>query len=165
MPTKAETLESVKTAFIGGGISFAVTVIVIIVSLLAGPVWSSSIAGFPFTLVMFAIAATIVNKQKEQINFNRFLMLSAALYFVLSVVVVIWWCISYYNFQNSSWRKRIWASFGIGISLWVLAVISLFVIYYTNPKWKSYLNPKNEPDNEVATAKPPLPPPIPLNTN
>jgi Kef-type K+ transport system membrane component KefB len=161
MPSKSETLDAVKTAFIGGGVAFAVTVTVIIVSLFAGPAWASSLAGFPFTLVMFAIAATIVNKEKEQTNFNRFLMLSSALYFVMFVVVLIWWLISHYKLQSSSWPKRTWSAFAIAISLWVIAIITLLVNYYTNPKWKNYLNPTHKPENEVATALPPLPPPIP----
>lgn len=140
MGNNSKTRDAAKTSIIGGGIAFGVTVISIIVSLLAGPVWASSLTGFPFTLVMFAIAATIVKKEKDQINFNRFLMLSSAFYFLMSVVVLIWWIISYYKFKDSSWVNRIWSSFGISISLWVIAVIILLVIYYTNPKWNNYFN-------------------------
>jgi hypothetical protein len=138
----SDTISTVKTAFIGGGIAFIATVTVILVSLFAGAAWASALAGFPFTLVMFLIAATIVNKKKEQINFDRFLMLSTILYFVMFLVILIWWVLSYYAFQNLSWVKRLWSTFGIAIILWIVAVITLLVTYYTNSRWKNYLNPK-----------------------
>ena len=157
----SKTVRSVKSAFIGGAIAFVVSVIVILLSLVFGPVWASALAAFPLTLIVFCVVATIGDSD-EQRNFDRFLLLSAALYIVLTIGVVIWWVVSYYTLQKKSWKTRVWAGFGAGILLWVIAVITLICLYYTNPTWYKYFNPQDDPDDKVVSAVPPLPPPIPL---
>ena len=154
-----DTGTAIKSAFVSGAIAFAFTVVIVIVSLLAGSVFAASLAAFPFTLCMFAIAATIYNTEAQKQNFERFLLLSAALYIVLAVGVGIWWLVSYYALKDMEWSKKIWSSFGAGVALWVVAVTVLMVMYYHNDEWNKYFSVNS--DDPVAEAGPPLPPPVP----
>ena len=158
-PSKKEITDGVKTAFTGGAVAFLMTTLLLIVSIFAGSIWASSIAAFPATLVFFAVAASIFPSQRTETNFDRFLLLSTALYFVLSIGVLVWYLVSLKsNISSRDWRERTWIGFGASITIWVVVVIVLLTLYYTNQTWHDYFNPNSEPEPEVATALPPLPP-------
>jgi hypothetical protein len=134
------TRDAFKSAGIAGAIGFLYNFSVVILSLLGGSVYASVLGAFPVTLVIFAISSTISKEKSQEDSFDRFLLLSAALYVFLSILVIIWWIVNYFAFQQSSWTKRIWTGFGISIIIWVISAIALLTMYFSNKKWHDFLS-------------------------
>ena len=134
-------LRILKTSFTGGGIAFALTVLVISLSFVIGPVYSASLNAFPFTILMFAISASLSKDDiLVQKTFDKYLVSSVVLYFVTALVVLIWWIISRYVFHRSTWSRKTWISFTCAIVTWFVTVIVLLIIYNTKSSWRDFFS-------------------------
>ena len=131
--------DALKSAAIAGSIGFLFNFAIVIVSLLAGSVYASILGAFPFTLLIFALASTISNEKSQEDSFDRFLLLSSALYVFLAITVIVWWIVSYFAFKNDSWKSKTWKSFSISLIIWAISAIALLSMYFSNKKWYDFL--------------------------
>jgi hypothetical protein len=165
---KSQTKKNLISIAISSILGFVGIALTMSLALFVSPIFSAILSSLPLTLVFFlfffplffshvfyvyvqivwAVTATMSNSTYQQDTFDRSLVPVVIMYLVLTASAFLWSFLHLKIFEKDHpWRNSIWLAFACGISIWLLAVIVIIVLYFTNSKFHSlYSSPENEDD-------------------
>lgn len=134
MLASEKTLSGIKSIFISATIAFFGVVIITALAYFVSSIYAAAFSSLSVTFLVMLISATI-SKDTDQCNaVDNTVELSAVLYFVLWLGILLWFMLNKYAWQNLSWTRRNWYSFLLGaIVPWLISVIVLVVLDLTWP--------------------------------
>ena len=130
------TADGLKSTFIAAVIAFIGVVIISTLAYFVSAIWSAVFSSFSLTFLVMLIGVTITGNSSQQETLVNNIELTAVLYWVLALSMVLWFVLQKYAFQDMSWYKRMWVSWTIGnFSPWLVSVIILLALDYTVPSF------------------------------
>lgn len=143
-------LLSILIGCVMGGLGLALT---LSLAFFAGSVFGAISSSLPASLLMYAAVAALSKSDFQTETFDRSILVTAMMYIALGLSALVFALTDLFLFKkhypDMSWNKRTWLSFGIGISIWVICVIVLLVLYYTNEDFYNRFKRPDELEDNV----------------
>jgi hypothetical protein len=148
MAPSKKTLTGIKSIFISAAIAFVGVAIVTALAYFVSSIYAAAFSSLSVTFLVMLISATISKDGNQRDAIDNTVELSAVLYFVLWIGIVVWFLLNRYAWQDLSWSRRNWLSFMLGaIVPWIISVTVLVVLDFKWPQFHARYtsNSKEEP--------------------
>jgi signal transduction histidine kinase len=125
-------------ALITGLIAFILTAAVVWVAQTLSPIFASLLWSFPMSLVIVVATFTLSDRDPA---LSGSLALATGI-FILSTFIMemCWGLLIIYGFEEYTPSNRVWASFGVAITLWGLYILVIMMLYFYYPPFRRMID-------------------------